>query len=372
MYHKISATQLFTGYTMLNAEHVLVLKKEEAQWIVEAIVAKADAGENIETIDGLVCPGFINAHCHLELSHLKNTIPQQTGMVDFLLAVMQNRNHAQEIVQDAIQQAENEMLQNGIVAVGDICNTTDTISTKKKGKLHYTNFIELSGFVPNAAPKRLADAITIQEAFLQNGLTATLVPHAPYSVSTALLYLIHAQKVAVSSIHCNESIAEKEFVQTAKGDFLKLYETLGINIDFYNPNTVKNFLHPNAINQLLVHNVVTNAQDIQQYKDSITTQHEIYFVLCPNANNYIGNGLPNIPLLKQSGFNICLGTDSLASNTQLDIWAEIQILQKAYPTVPLSTLLQWATINGAKALGITDRYGSFEKGKMGAYLVKEK
>jgi aminodeoxyfutalosine deaminase len=371
MYHKISATQLFTGYEILSTNKVLVLKQENEQWLVEGIVNRTDAGDDIENINGLVCPGFINAHCHLELSHLKNKIPTNTGMVDFLLAVIQNRDYATEIIQDAIQNAENEMLQNGIVAVGDICNTTDTITAKKNKRLYYTNFIEISGFVPATAPQRFAAGKNIQEQFLQNELNATLVPHAPYSVSTALFNLLHQQPVALNSIHLNESLAEKEFMQTTKGDFLTLYKTLGIDIDFFTPTVDENFTHPAAANQLLVHNVITNAKDISLYKNLLKEQQQLHFVVCVNANEYIGNGLPNIPLLQDSGFNICLGTDSLASNTQLDIWAEIQTIQKQYPEIPLNVLLQWGTINGAKALGITNDYGSFEKGKNGAYVVKQ-
>ena len=89
----------------------------------------------------------------------------------------------------------------------------------------------------------------------------------------------------------------------------------------------------------------------------------VYFCLCPNANLYIGNGLPNVPLLRNSGYPLVLGTDSLASNSKLSIWEEIQTLRKAFVHLPLGDFLRWATYNGACALGLQDQLGSFEKGK---------
>ncbi len=364
MITKIRATQLFTGYKMLDASKVLVIKQDR----VEAIIDHSEAGEDILYIDGLVCPGFVNAHCHLELSHMKGLIPEQIGMVDFILNVLQKRAATPDFIQQAIMDAENEMITNGIVAVGDICNTTDTIAQKTKGNLQYTNFIEVSGFVPSAAPQRFEAGKKLQQDFIQNHLNATIVPHAPYSVSQELFHLIYGEAAAISSIHYNESIDEKKFVTLAEGDFFRLYQNLGIDISFYRPGNMGNIIHQQYKSQLLVHNVVTTKEDIKNLQ---STTHNQSFCLCPNANIYIGNGLPDIEALMNSDVTICLGTDSLASNHQLSIWSEIQTLQKHHPAISLTTMLQWATLNGAKALQIDDKYGSFEKGKSGKYVVIE-
>jgi aminodeoxyfutalosine deaminase len=364
MIKKISASQLFTGYKMLDASKVLVINNN----IVEAIIDRSEAGDDILQIDGLVCPGFVNAHCHMELSHMKGMIPENTGMVDFILNVLQKRNVEPDIIQQAITDAEHEMIQNGIVAVGDICNTTDTIGQKTKGNLHYTNFIEVSGFVPNAAQQRFDAGKKVQKGFIKHQLNAQLVPHAPYSVSQELFQYINNEPATISSIHYNESAAEKEFIQNGTGDFVRLYETLGIDLSFYKPNTLFSIFNKRYKSQLLVHNVVTTKDDLN---NQLLVNNNQSFCLCPNANIYIGNGFADIEVLLNSGINICLGTDSLASNHQLSIWEEIQTIQKQYPAIALETLLQWATINGAKALQIDDDYGSFEKGKSGQYVVIE-
>jgi cytosine/adenosine deaminase-related metal-dependent hydrolase len=370
---KILATKLFDGFRFVEPNRVLVLKDN----LVEAIIDTETACEDIQHVEGIVCPGFVNAHCHLELSYLKNKIPQQTGMVDFLLTVMQNRNEAAEIIQQAIQDAEQEMITNGIVAVGDICNTANTILQKQKNNIHYTNFVEISGFVPATAQKRFEEGKKIQEQFLENNLNATIVPHSPYSVSKELQQLIYNAFPIPNSllttnhlpytIHHNESQAEKEFMQQGTGDFLRLYKNLGIDIRFWEGEKKEQFsIINNQVSAILVHNVVSNEEDIQLLKATNTNLH---FCICPNANLYIGNGLPNVEMLLQNDVNICLGTDSLASNTALSILAEIKTVQKYFPKIAVEKLLQWATSKGAKALGVDKVYGSFEKGKSGKFVI---
>jgi aminodeoxyfutalosine deaminase len=371
---KISGTQLFTGTTMLDNNYVLILKNNT----VAEIIGKENAGENIKNIDGIICPGFVNAHCHLELSYLKNKIPQNTGMVNFILAVLNGRNTPLDLILQSIKDAEDEMQKNGIVAVGDICNTPNTILLKKNNNIHYTNFIEVSGFAPTVAKQRFEEGKKVQQQFLQSHLNATIVPHAPYSVSDHLFALIQNEQALISSIHYNESIAEKEFMLHGIGDFTRLYKTLGVDISFWEGR--KNIASQKIVNQnindtnksistLLVHNVVTNEEDIAALQNKKFENEKLSFCVCPNANIFIGNGLPNMDLLIKSGANICLGTDSLASNNQLSIAAEIKTIQKKFPHITLETILQWATINGAKALQIEDQFGSFEKGKSGKYVV---
>jgi aminodeoxyfutalosine deaminase len=276
------------------------------------------------------------------------------------------------MIQQAIADAEHEMIRNGIVAVGDICNTIDTIAQKIKGNLQYTNFIEVSGFAPSAAPQRFTIGKKVQEDFIQHQLNAQLVPHAPYSVSQELFQFIYNEPATISSIHYNECAAEKEFIQNGTGDFVRLYETLGIDISFYKPNTPLPIFNKPYKSKLLVHNVVTNEADIKKMISASDGVNLTSFCLCPNANVYIGNGFPNIELLLNSDINICLGTDSLASNHQLSIEEEIKTILNRYPTITLETVLQWATISGAKALQIDNEYGSFKKGKSGKYVVIEK
>jgi aminodeoxyfutalosine deaminase len=398
LYRKFSAHNIFTGQAMLPQGNVLIT---DASGVVKEITALKDAGDGIEFFDGLLCPGFVNAHCHLELSHLKGLIPEKTGLVDFVFKIITERHlayrqagFAEEEILAAIETAENEMLQNGIVAVGDICNNTLTIPQKKKQRLQYHNFIEVSGFVPALAQDRFDKASSILAAYqslekndrrasfgqhsMFNVQCSTLSPHAPYSVSPQLFELINsATENNIVTIHNQETFAEDDFIKNKTGDFLRLYQKMGIDISFYEPSgksSLQTWLPYFNKNQsiILVHNVTTQAGDIAFAKLPIAgCLLPIFFCLCPNANLYITNTLPNVNMLMEQDCNIILGTDSLASNHQLNILEEIKTLHKNFPAIELQTMLQWATINGAKALQMENVLGSFEKNKKPGVVLIE-
>src|SRR5580704_14306834 len=161
-YRKISADQLFTGKIMLDGEFVLVVTESGR---IESILPRSEAGEGVESFKGILCPGFINCHCHLELSHLKGEIPEKGGLVNFLLAVIKKRNYPQEIIELAAAEGEKEMIDNGIVAVGDICNTSYTLPRKKQGNLYYHNFIEATGFTEALAAERFKNSQDLFDLF---------------------------------------------------------------------------------------------------------------------------------------------------------------------------------------------------------------
>jgi aminodeoxyfutalosine deaminase len=386
LYRKFTANNIFTGHAMLPQGNVLIT---DTAGVVIDIIDVKDAGDDIQFFNGLLCPGFINAHCHLELSHLKGIIPQKTGLADFVFKVITQRHFAEAQILAAIETAESEMLQNGIVAVGDICNNILTIPQKKKQRLEYHNFIEVSGFVPALAQDRFEKSTIILEQYLSelkeniqysmfNAQCSTLSPHAPYSVSPQLFELINnATANNTITIHNQETTAEDNFIKTKAGDFLKLYEQLNIDISFYKPSnksSLQTWLPYINKNQsiILVHNITTSAEDIKfAQQQTVNSKQKTFFALCPNANLHITNTLPNVNKLMEQNCTIVLGTDSLASNHQLNILEEIKTLHKNFPSIKLETMLQWATINGAKALQMDNKLGSFEKGKQPGVVLIE-
>jgi len=367
-YRKLQADRIFSGRYLLE-DHVLITT--ETGRIIE-LIEKANAGDDVENLDGILCPGFVNAHCHIELSHMKGTVPEQAGMVPFLMQVMLERQADEEVKQAAIQQAIDDMYAAGIVAVGDTCNTDDTAQIKSTSQqFYFHNFIEASGFVPATANVRFGQASHTSNKFLHYFPPAqvSITPHAPYSVSPKLLQQINDQPPPLISIHNQESQAEEDFIRNKTGDMLRLYEAIGVHIDFFEPKHASSLqyilpLLPEKTQLLLVHNCFTTTADIAFLKQqSPALLKQLHFCICANANLYIGNPLPLVSVLIQSGIPLCVGTDSLASNKQLSILAELQTLHQYFPFIQLDMLLQWATINGANALMIGDQYGSFEKGK---------
>ncbi len=338
--------------------------------MVADIVDKKDAGDDIQIFKGLLTPGFINCHCHLELSHMKGGVPQHTGLVDFVFKVVNDRHFEEKEILEYIEKAEHEMLQNGIVAVGDICNNTFTIPQKTKAVLQYRNFIEASGFPPAVAALRFQRAKDLYDAYAEKLPANSIVPHAPYSVSPEMFNMINdLPNNNILTIHNQETAAENEFIEKGTGDFLRLYEKMGIDISFFKPsgNTSLQTWLPYFTKQrsiILVHNVTTSAGDIEFAKQQTTNnKQQIFFCLCPNANLYISNVLPDVNMLEKNNCDIVLGTDSLASNDQLSILEEIKTLHQNFPGLQLVTMLQWATSNGARALQMDGVLGSFETQK---------
>lgn len=326
--------------------------------------AKSRGIENIEKHQGILVPGFVNTHCHLELSHLLGKIQEGTGLQEFVRQVIGQRTMAEELILEAITKADQDMHRQGIVAVGDISNQLISRQTKQQSDLYYHTFIETLGFNPQQAPAVMGQAIGLKQAFAP--LKASIVPHAPYSVSKELFALIRAysqKEENLISMHNQETADENEFFEHKKGAFLKLYEFLGLDISFFQASgqsALKSILPELPMGKvLMVHNTFTAASDVHF---ALKFNPDIYWCLCPNANQYIENRLPDVAMLRHAGAKFTLGTDSLASNHQLSVLAEMQTLIRAGQTT-FEESLRWATLNGAEFLGISQQYGSLEAGK---------
>ena len=320
----------------------------------------------IEHLSGIICPGFINTHCHLELSHLKEKLDRHKGLVNFIIDVQKFRGVESSLVLDAAETADEEMYENGIVAVGDIANTNITIPVKKNGKLYYHSFVETFGFLPEKANETFDKALSLLNEF--KPLPCSITPHAPYSVSKELFKLIQRHSETgknLISIHNQECEDENKFYRYKLGTFNDLYAHFGMDITHFKPqarNSLQSIL-PLLTNKqeiLMVHNTCTNLKDIYFIK---RFDRKIHWCFCPNANLYIENRLPKIELFVGQGYNITLGTDSLASNSKLCILSEMRTIQHKFPSISTAKLIEWGTLNGARFLGIDDEKGTLETGK---------
>lgn len=381
-FKKYKADQLFDGARLLDQNHVLITNDKG---IVEEIISTSDAGDDIQTFTGILSPGLINCHCHLELSHLKNVIPPHTGLIEFLCSVVTKRDFAAEIIQEEIIKAEKEMYDNGIVAIGDIGNTADTAHVKSKSNIRWQNFVEVINFTDEKADENIALYKKILNQFeniqhsINNIQRSSLVPHAPYSISPKTFKLINElTKNQIISIHNQEHPAEDELYKTGGGDYLKLFKIFGIHVSPF-PVTGKSSIQSvlpyfnNGQTIFLIHATFMPEEDVLFANDYAEKAGlKLIWCLCVNANLYIENKLPPVEMLMNHFCPIVLGTDSYSSNWQLSISKEMQAIQNNFPAIPLETILQWATINGAKALQWDDELGSFEKGKRPGVVLIEK
>ena len=371
-YRKFKADRIFDGYQFHQGK-VLIINEDG---IFDNIVTEEEAGENIQMLDGILTPGLINCHCHLELSHLKDVIPPHTGLIEFLCSVVTKRDFSPEVIQQAITAAEKEMYDNGIVAVGDIGNTADTVDVKRKSQIRWQNFVEVLSFTDEKAEENIehyrkvaATFNTVHGSWIMDNRTS-LVPHAPCSISPKTFKLINQlTKNQIISIHNQEHPAEDELYKTGGGEYLKLFKIFGIEQSPF-PVTGKSSIRSvlpyfnNGQTILLIHNTFMPEEDVIWANEYATTNGlKLVYCLCINANLYIENKVPPIDLLMRHNCHIVLGTDSYSSNWQLSIAKEIEAIKKYFPHIPEESILQWATINGAKALGWQKELGSFEKGK---------
>lgn len=393
-FQKFQPDELFTGYELLGSGFVLITNDEGK---IDAIVMEQDAGDNIQKVRGILCPGLVNCHCHLELSHLKNVIPPHTGLIEFLCSVVTKRNFDPGIIQDEIVKAEKEMWDNGIVAVGDIGNTTDTAQVKAKSKIRWHNFVEVLGFTDEKAEENIAlyqsvldelNKIRSRSPSAPNSDPDSLrdrnslVPHAPYSVSPKTFGLLNElTKGQVISIHNQEHPAEDELYKTGGGDYLKLFKIFGVNQSPFPVTGISSIrsclpYFNNGQTIFLIHNTYMPEEDISWANNyAVENGLKLVYCLCPNANLYIENRLPPVELFTRHGCQLVLGTDSYSSNWQLSIAKEVQALLAApelQTVAPVPKVLQWATINGAKALQWDNDLGSFEKGKKPGVVLIDK
>jgi aminodeoxyfutalosine deaminase len=367
---KLSAHLIFT-LTGNPLPHGIITVDENGQ--ITAITSTREEKKNhsVEFYDGILVPGFVNAHCHLELSHLKEVIPSEKGFGNFIGEIFHRREAPEEVVLTAAANADKEMFLLGVSGAGDISNNTLTARVKKESRINYLTFIEVLGFHPDRAAKAINTGLSVKTVYDQLHLRSTIVPHAPYSVSHALfqkIYDLNRSESAVLSMHNEESRAENRFFRKGDGAIKDHIEkNLKTDTSFRKP-TGKNSLESvlcmldKEKPLLLVHNTFTSLQDLR-HLGKCRSPENTWLVICANSNLYIEKHLPPVDLFRKEGMQICLGTDSLASNHSLSPLSEMITLQQHFPDVSLQEMLTWACLNGAKALGMERQLGSIEIGK---------
>jgi len=326
-------------------------------------------GLDVQMHGGIITPGFVNTHCHLELSHMKSKVDTGTGLIPFISNVVKFRDIPQGQIDAEIKAGDQEMFEAGIVAVGDISNKADTLAVKRNSKMRYYTFVEMFDFMQSAMTESAIQQY--EEVYAQHDNNSkdkkTRVPHSPYSVSRDLYKHIaeNTNSQETISIHNQETPAENEMFLEGSGDFFDFFAGFGFPLkDFkgIGKTSVHNIIENLPTNRklLLVHNSLSTPKDIEAAESHFD---QVYWASCPNANMYIENILPNYKHFIEAGSKVTLGTDSLTSNWQLSILEEMKTILKYQSYLSFDTVIQWATKNGAEALGFADDLGTIEVGK---------
>lgn len=338
----------------------------------------ADQAADVELGDVVVLPGVVNAHTHLELSYLRDEVPPSSQFVAWIRSVMAARRgkpdpRAPEIL-TAVDRAIAELRACGTALVGDISNTLVTFEPLLRSDLAGIVFYELIRF--NAPDPQAFVAAASQEIGALRGndrLKASLAAHAPYSVAPlvfrAIRQLLDRDAFTPCSVHLSESVEEVEFIRTGGGPWRALLEDVGAWDPSWKPPAVSpvQFLDDAGFlgaNVLAVHGVQMTLDDLGRLKARGTT-----LVTCPRSNGHTGAGAPPIQDFYDADVRVAIGTDSLASAPDLNLFAELATMRALAPDVPASALLESATLAGARALGFDAEYGSIEPGKRAALIA---
>ncbi len=373
---KFSADRIYTVSGKI-IENGVVITDESGKILSVEESSKHDMGM-VRRFEGAIIPGFVNTHCHLELSHMKGMVDTGTGLIDFITAVISKRDVDSSIIEKAIAEGDKKMYDEGIVAVGDISNTTDTFGTKRKSRIKYHTFVEMFDLfqIDNTPSDFDKYKAVFEDLRPKEGDKKTIVPHAPYSVSRSLFEMIgnhNPDKGVTISIHNQETAPEDRLFLLNDGRFKEWYQSFGLETSHI-PHTMKpsiyyamDNLNPNN-RTLFVHNTLTQAEEIKAARE---WSKNVYWATCPNANLYIENRLPDYRNFINMDARMTIGTDSLTSNWQLSILEEMKTIHQYQSYIPFETILRWATLNGAEALGYEDELGSIEKGKKPGLLLLE-
>ena len=336
------------------------------------IIRTGECEPGEEVLQGAVVPGFVNSHCHIELSHLYGKFRKGTGMAGFIDQINELRDWAgADVKAQLTQQWMDKMWKDGVSAMSDISNDDSSFKVKSSHKLYTRTFLEVFGSEPEMCEGVMADVTQLKKTADEIGIDAAPTPHSCYTMSPQLLSASAAAGLESGylSYHSQESQEEEDLLISGSGAMYENRKRSGMSTPpVTGESSLKYFIDrladvkqaPYDEHILLVHNVCLSQDDIDAAK---AVMKNVYWAVCPLSNIFIHNALPPIPLMRENGLAIALGTDSLSSNDDLDMVKEMYCLHKNFPEVPMGEILTWASLNGARFLAKDDQLGSIVPGK---------
>jgi cytosine/adenosine deaminase-related metal-dependent hydrolase len=318
---------------------------------------------------GVILPGLVNAHCHLELSSLQGRIPLPLPFVPWVRELIAAR--AQEtpnLLRAGVERGVRQLLDAGTAAVGDVSNDLAHLDLLAGSGLRAVVFYELIGWDPARAETIMDEAdarlAALPDDLPGKGVSVRSAAHAPHSVSAALLGRLLARG-GPATLHLAESTAETRFLRAGDDEWSSLLRDRGAGHVAFDPPGVSPVKYLDSLGilrpgLLAVHCVETDAAD-----RSLLAHRGVFVAVCPRSNRNLELGPAPVPELLAAGVRLCLGSDSLASAGTLSVLDDARALRLAFPEVPAQALVRMATLGGAEALGLSE-LGSIEPGKAAA------
>ena len=342
-------------------------------------VGNCHESEKVEA--GAIVPGFVNAHCHVELSHLHGKFRKGTGMAGFIDQINELRDWAgRETKITLVQKWMDKMWEDGVSAMADISNDDSSFGVKSVHPMYTRTFLEVFGSEPEMCEDVMKGVTELDSQAAEAGIDAAPTPHSCYTMSPQLLTASAAAGLAKGfiSYHSQESQEEEDLLRTGSGAMYENRKRSGMSTPpVTGESSLKYFLDrlsyahaaPYDEHVLLVHNVCLAQDDIDA---ALKSFNNVYWAICPLSNIFIHNALPPVPLMRENGLKITVGTDSLSSNDDLDVVKELYCIHSSFPEVPMNEIFTWACTNGAQFLKKGDVLGSLTPGKRpGIVLVSD-
>lgn len=339
-----------------------------------------DVGKEETFYKGALVPGFVNTHCHIELSHLQGKFAKKTGMAGFIDQINALRDISDRTSRmECIRKWMDRLWSQGVSAMGDISNGDESFPAKAASPMYTRTFLEVFGSEPEDCAKVMESVGQLQEKVARYGLDAAPTPHSCYTMSPELLTA--ASRAALDSgylsYHSQESLQEEQMLVSGSGALYENRKRLGMSTPpvtgrpslFYFLDRIGK-IHPAPFEEhiLLVHEVCLTEEASDAVNDKLKNA---FVALCPMSNIFIHDTLPPVALMRRKGMKITVGTDSLSSNDTLDIVGEMHCLQKAFPYISLGEILTWACRNGALFLGKEKGLGTIAPGKRPGIVLIE-
>ena len=331
-----------------------------------------DPGKEEVFYEGAVVPGFVNSHCHVELSYMWKLFRKGTGMAGFIdqINALRDTKPLEEKIDD-IRRWMGIMWDRGVSAMADISNCDDSFVVKKASPMYTRTFLEVFGTEPEDCSSVMESVMKLKDNADGMGLDATPTPHACYTMSPELLSAVSAEglKTGFLSFHSEETWEEEDMIRYGRGPMWDNRKAAGMSVPpVMGESSLKYFIdrlekaRPAPFDEhiLLVHEVCMDQEGIDAVKK---VMRHPFIALCPLSNLFIHNELPQVQLMRSNGLKLTVGTDSLSSNDDLDMVRELFCLQENFEGIGMEELLKWACLNGAEFLGKEDVLGSVEVGK---------
>lgn len=332
----------------------------------------ADISAEPDFREGALVPGFVNAHCHVELSHLHGKFRKGTGMAGFIDQINELRDWAgPDVKSRLVKEWMDKMWNDGVSAMADISNDDSSFEVKKSHPMYTRTFLEVFGSEPEMCEDVMDGVRALNAVADKAGIDAAPTPHSCYTMSPQLLTASAAAGLdsGYLSYHSQESQEEEDLLRSGSGAMYENRRRSGMSTPpVTGESSLKYFIDrlaaaknpPYDEHVLLVHNVCLKQDDIDAAR---AVMNNVYWAVCPLSNIFIHNALPPVRLMRENGLSIMVGTDSLSSNDDLDMVKELSCLHEAFPEVPMTELLRWASLNGAGFLSKDDVLGSLTPGK---------